>query len=107
MIWLSLALCFSGFTALCLSMDRHHQQVFGQKPPQPERLIFQIGGWLTLPIACAPCILEFGPSIGIALWLTELSLAALSVLLLLSYRPRLILPLALAAPSISLPLLLF
>lgn len=107
MIWLSLALCFSGFSALCLSMDRHHKQVFGEPPAHLERWMFRIGGWLSLVVSCWPAVIALGTSIGISLWITLLSVAGLAVVLLLSYRPRLMLPLAFAAPSIALPALLF
>ena len=29
---LALLLCYGGFTALCLSMDRHHAELLGRKP---------------------------------------------------------------------------
>lgn len=107
MIWLSLAFCFSGFAALCLSMDRHHKQVFGEPAPRLDRWMFRLGGWATLAISCVPTVLELGPSIGISLWVTLLSVAGLMVVLLLSYRPRLMVALAFAGPSITLPALLF
>lgn len=104
MIWVSLTLCFSGFVALCLSMDRHHRQVFAEESHRPERIILRIGGWLSLPLACTPCIIELGLSIGLCVWFTLLTVSGLLVVLLLSYRPRLVVPLAIAAPSVSLPL---
>lgn len=106
MLWLSLALCFSGFTALCLSMNRHHQQLFEDPPHRLERWIFRIGGWLTLLLASTPCLLELGPSMGLAFWVAEWSVAAMAVLLLLSYRPQIIIPVALGAPFITLPVVL-
>lgn len=107
MIWLSLALCFSGFVALCLSVDRHHEQILGKRPPAAVRQLLRTAGWLALAAAAAPCINPFGVSVGLALWTALLSVAALAQVLLLTYAPRLIVPLAFGAPSLTLPLLLF
>lgn len=107
MIWISLALCFSGFVALCLSVDRHHEQVLGKRPPVAVRQTLRLAGWLALLAASAPCINLLGISIGLALWAALLSIAALGQVLLLTYAPRLIVPLAFGAPSLTLPLLLF
>lgn len=104
MMWLSLALCFSGFTALCLGMRRHHQQLLEDPANPTERLFFQFGGGISLGLAYTPCWISLGPSIGFAFWAAELTGAALAVLLLLSYQPRLIISIALAGPFITLPL---
>lgn len=107
MIWLSLALCFSGFVALCLSIDRHHEQILGKRPHAATRLTLRLAGWLALATAAAPCINPLGVSVGLTLWAALLSVAALLQVLLLTYAPRFIVPLALGAPSFTLPLLLF
>ncbi|MBB3103851.1 DUF3325 domain-containing protein [Azomonas macrocytogenes] len=107
MIWPSLALCFSGFAALCLAMNRHYGQVFGTDAPADKRLPLQIGGWLMLAFAIFVCIDARGISVGIVQWIVQLTLAALALVLLLAYRPRLIVPLALVAPPVALLSLLF
>ncbi|HSX69616.1 MAG TPA: DUF3325 domain-containing protein [Pseudomonas sp.] len=103
MIELSLALCFSGFGAICLGLDRHHEQVFGRKPQTRRRQLLRALGWLLLACAVAPAIARLGPSIGIALWASALTLAAAAQVLLLSYRPRAIPSLSLLAPLLALP----
>ncbi len=102
MIGLSLVLCFSGFSALCLGLARHHEQVFGRKPAQRT-------AWALRLLACAiiPAVMALGMSVGLACWAALLSLAAALLVLLLTYRPRLIVPLALGAPPLVLPSLLF
>lgn len=107
MIWLSLALCFSGFVALCLSVDRHHEQVLGKRPPAALGRTLRFTGWLALLAAAAPCIDQLGVSVGLSLWAALLSIGAIVQVLLLTYTPRLIVPLAFGAPSFTLPLLLF
>ena len=101
MIWIGLALCFSGFTALSLSTERHHGQVFDNKGGARKRLALRVLGWLLLGGAIAPCIIGLGPSVGLAMWATLLSIAASGLVLLLTYKPSLIIPLAVGAPSLS------
>ncbi|WP_409976191.1 DUF3325 family protein [Xanthomonas graminis] len=61
------------------------------------------GGWLLLAAAFACCVTALGWSIGPVLWLGTLSAsAALLTYGLLPYRPRAIVPLALAAPPLGL-----
>lgn len=106
MITLCLALCFSGFGGLCLSLDRHHEQVFGRKPKLLKRHVLRVLGWLLLVCATAPAIALLGTSVGLALWASVLTLAAAAQALLLTYRPRLIPLLSLVAPFVSLPFLM-
>lgn len=105
MISLSLALCVSAFGSLCLGMPRHFEQVFKRKP-QP---LLQRGlrwlGWLLLGLAILPAIDALGPSVGLALWASALTIAAAGQALLLTYQPRLIMPISLLAPLLALPLL--
>lgn len=105
MIMLCLALCFSGFGGMCLSLDRHHEQAFGRKPQPLRRYVLRGLGWLLLAAALLPAIAQLGPSIGTALWTAILTLAGVVQALLLSYRPRLIPSLSLAAPLLTLPFL--
>lgn len=107
MISLSLVLCFSGFSALCLGLARHHEQVFGRKPAQCTAWALRLLGWLLLACAIVPAVMALGMSVGLACWAALLSLAAALLVLLLTYRPRLIVPLALGAPPLVLPFLLF
>ena len=106
MIELCLALCFSGFGALCLAIDRHYEQVLGNKTTTARRTLLRLLGWSLLACAIAPATARLGPTIGLALWASALTLAAAAQMLLLSYRPRLIVPLSIAAPPLALSLFL-
>ncbi|WP_376748305.1 DUF3325 family protein [Stutzerimonas nitrititolerans] len=64
-------------------------------------------GWLLLACAIVPAVMALGMSVGLACWAALLSLATALLVLLLTYRPRLIVPLALGAPPLVLPFLLF
>ena len=45
---LSLLMCYAGFTALCLSTDRHHGELLHSKPSARRRLGLRATGWLLL-----------------------------------------------------------
>lgn len=105
MISLSLALCISAFGSLCLGMPRHFEQTFQRKsPPLLSRALRGLG-WLLLGLAILPAIEALGPSVGVALWASALTIAAAGQALLLTYQPRLIMPVSLLAPLLALPLL--
>lgn len=106
MIALSLALCFSGFVALSLSMNRHHEQVFASKPGERRSRVLRLAGWLALGLAILPCIQAFSLSVGLALWVATLSVAAALLIVLLPYAPRMVTSLALLAPALSASFLL-
>lgn len=106
MIGLCLALCFSGFSALSLSAERHYAHVFARKPPPARGLLLRVLGWLLLAGAIAPAVIDLGPSVGLAMWTALLGLAATVQMLLLTYKPRLIVPLTLGAPALTFSLLL-
>lgn len=81
-------LAFAGFGALCLNMERHTRQVFGSVPKELFRLLALLIGWGLLAYSLVSAIDYYGVSVGITAWLGFLSLAAVAVLLLLTYTPR-------------------
>lgn len=102
----SLALSFLGFVALALAMDRHHGQVLDGRPDPRFRTLMRVAGTALLGFSAVPCVVAHGWSIGLTWWLGVLTAAVLPVVLLLTYRPQAIPPLALAAPLIALAPLL-
>jgi hypothetical protein len=101
MMLLGLALPYAGFTALCLAMERHHEHVFGRRRiPSLRRRVLQITGWLLLAVSLVPCFAVAGWGVGGVLWCGLLTAAALPLAILLAFRPRAVIPLAL----VSLPL---
>ncbi|MFO2462411.1 DUF3325 domain-containing protein [Pseudomonas sp. 15FMM2] len=91
---LALLLCYAGFSALCLSMDRHHGELLHRKPSPRRRLVLRLGGWLLLLVSIWPAVHLAGWSRGLVEWCAVLMLSALLLVLLLPYRPRLALILA-------------
>lgn len=91
---LALLLCYGGFTALCLSMDRHHGELLGRQPSARRRKTFKLGGWLLLAVSLWAAVAKTGWGLGLVEWFAVLMLSALLLVLLMPYRPRLALALA-------------
>ncbi|AGL82799.1 MULTISPECIES: DUF3325 domain-containing protein [Pseudomonas] len=91
---LALLLCFAGFTGLCLSLDRHHGELLGHKPSALRRHGLRLGGWLLLGLSLAAAVQGTGWSLGLVQWCAVLMFSALLLVLLLPYRPRLVLTMA-------------
>ena len=91
---LALLMCYAGFTALCLSTDRHHGELLHSKPSPRRRLGLRIAGWLGLTVSIWPAVAIAGWGLALVQWCAVLMLSALLLVLLLPYRPRLALILA-------------
>lgn len=102
MSWAGLLLEFCGLALLALKMERHHEQVFGDRPAIAPPLALAGAGWLLLGLAAMPPVARYGASIGLAVWVGELSIAAVAVLLLHAYAPRWVAPLLAAAAAAAL-----
>ncbi len=97
------ALGFAAFTALALAMDRHHEQMLGcRKVPQQQKLAFRIMGWLLLAASLWASVMGWGWSLGSAMWLGLLTLAAITLILLLGWRPRAARWTGIASPAVGL-----
>ena len=91
---LALLMCYAGFTALCLSTDRHHGELLHSKPSPRRRVGLRVLGWLLLSVSIWPAVSVVGWGQGLVEWCAVLMLSALLLVLLLPYRPRLALILA-------------
>ena len=80
---------FSGFAALSLAMDRHHEDSYGRgKSPGARRPWLRSAGTLALLLSLAACLAIQGPTQGWVLWLGVLTAGALVLVAVLSYVPR-------------------
>ena len=91
---LALLLCYAGFTALCLSMERHYSDLLGRKPALAMRRRMKVTGWLLLALSLWAAVSATGWGLGLVEWFAVLMLSALLLVLLMPYRPRLALSLA-------------
>ncbi|MFC7662340.1 DUF3325 domain-containing protein [Methylorubrum suomiense] len=87
---LNLSLCFAALTALCLSLNRHHTEVFQSKPSARRILLLRVLGWTGIGLSLTVAGVAEGWNFGPVQWIGTLTGAAVALVLLLSYRPRLI-----------------
>jgi len=80
---------FSGFAALSLAMDRHHEDSYGRgSSPGARRPWLRVAGTLGLLLSLAACLVIRGPTQGWVLWLGVLTAGAVVVIGVLSYAPQ-------------------
>lgn len=96
MLIVSILLAFAGFAMLAIAMPRHLEQVLGRGFELRFRNGVRVAGWVLLALSVLPCFVGAGLSIAWTRWFGALTFAALPVALLLTYRPRLLKPFALA-----------
>lgn len=88
MPWLALASSLTGFAALALAMSRHHKQVWRREPSRRRQLLLRLAGWGLLLASMGFCQAQVGWASGLIRWAGLLTVAALLVTLLLTYRPN-------------------
>ena len=107
MTGLGFALAYAGFSALCLAMERHHEQVFrSRRIPPRRRRVLAGGGWLLLGASALPLVHALGWGMGLVFWAGILTATAMPLAMLLTYAPRLALALAVFSLPAGLVLLL-
>ncbi|TBV08730.1 DUF3325 domain-containing protein [Stutzerimonas kirkiae] len=87
-------LAYVGMLALCLGLERHYKQVWQQAPAVWLRRTLRATGWVALAGSFAICVLHWGWAMGPVGWFGAISMAALALVLLLPYGPRLSVALA-------------
>ena len=86
---------YLGFALLAISQARHWRAVSkAAEPGRIGKLALRIHGGVWLLLALCLALFRDGPSFGALLWATVISMAALAVAFTLSWRPRLLWPLA-------------
>jgi hypothetical protein len=98
------ALCHAGFGALSVAMQRHYADMHGrgQEAPATLRRRLQAAGAAGLALAFAAAVLQAGGGHGPLIWLGGMTTAALALMMLLTYAPRRVAPLAQAAALVGL-----
>lgn len=81
-------LTYAALAALCLAMDRHHADVFGDDPPPRRRLALRVAGWALLGLSLWAAAAPRGWAYGSTQWTGMLALDGLLLIVLLPYAPR-------------------
>lgn len=90
MMLLAAALTFAGMLGLCAAMERHQGQILmAQLAPSRARLL-RLTGWLLLVAGFAAAVTARGWAIGSVTWVSLCGAAAVCVVLLLTFYPRLL-----------------
>jgi len=88
MLWLALVSSFTGFAALALALNRHHKQVWRREPSRRRQWVLRLAGWGLLLASLGLCQAQVGWASGLVWWAGLLTVAALLVIFLLTYRPN-------------------
>ncbi|WP_424811814.1 DUF3325 domain-containing protein [Roseococcus sp. YIM B11640] len=89
MLLLGTSLAYAGFLALCLSLERHYRDVVGGRPSSRRVLALRVLGWALIALSAWPCVSVWGWAMGSVGWFGLLTAAALGLVYLLPYAPRL------------------
>jgi len=84
------SLSFSAMVFFCLAMDKHRKQVLAQKTPTIMVRFFRPTAWLILLFTTYLSVGQFGWSIGIAVLFGALTISSLLLILLLTYRAKIV-----------------
>lgn len=87
---LAFSAALTGLSALSLAMDRHHEDCLGRgRVPSPAlRRWLRSGGALGLVLSLWAAIAGYGSAQGWVFWFGAMTVAALVVVLTLTYAPR-------------------
>ncbi len=77
-----------GFGSLCLSMDRHQEDLLGRELPARLRYLLRVLGWVMLALSYFAAVRGFGWTLGSVAWTGHLSLAAAIVVIGLIVHDR-------------------
>ncbi len=85
----ALLCAYAGMAGLCQGLERHYKQVWGRACPPMLRLLLRWGGWAGLLASLLLCAQAWGWAMGPVAWFGVISLAAVLLVMLLPYWPRL------------------
>jgi Protein of unknown function (DUF3325) len=97
---IAFTLAYAGLTAVCLSMERHYRLVWGQTPSVAAATALRVLGFVVLCVSVVPAVSSWSAAIGVIAWFGFMTLAALPLIFLLPYAPRVAAGLAVIAPTV-------
>ncbi|AAZ24950.1 DUF3325 domain-containing protein [Colwellia psychrerythraea] len=100
-MFLLTSLSFLVMVLFCLAMNKHREQVLTKTLPKVAILLFRPLAWLALLFIAYLSVALFGWSIGPAFLFGALTMATLLLIMVLTYRAKIIPQLALASLLIA------
>ncbi|WP_110946923.1 DUF3325 domain-containing protein [Pseudomonas bohemica] len=91
---LATLLCYIGFTALCLSMNRHYDDLIGGSLTLGRGRALKLLGWVALLLSLWVALASQAMGQALVQWFAALMGSAVLFVFVMSYRPRLALSLA-------------
>ncbi|GIU18392.1 DUF3325 domain-containing protein [Shewanella sp. MBTL60-007] len=85
-----LGFSYLAFGLLALAMFSHYRDTFGSAPSPTQAKVLYIAGWLAIGGTYWGCIANLGTAYGSILFFGLLSFSGLLVILMLSYRAKLL-----------------
>ena len=90
----AVAMALAGCAYLALSQGRHADAVLGRGADWPMKKAARPLGWCLVMASLGPCVLRDGGGFAALLWPLILSAAAITVAMVIAYRPRWLQPLS-------------
>lgn len=75
---------------LALAYETHWQQVFTDSKTQPSKRRLKLTGCVFIVLSALCCLMADHPSMAVLVWVMLLALAAMTVAMILSHKPRLL-----------------
>lgn len=101
-----LLLSIAALGCLCLSLERHARQATVRTPMTCWRAVLRVSGWLILASLTAIAVVRPGWGYSLLEWIGTLSLAALGVIALATWRARWLPRIVLLSVVTGIPMLL-
>lgn len=100
-------LVYLGMLLFSFSMEKHYKLVFTTNINKKIKVLAKIAGALLLGISLIILIKDIGVSLGITYWIGALSVVAVVIAFMYTYRPNLIIKLSILFLVVSLILIFF
>lgn len=98
---LATLLCYSGFTALCLSMSKHYSELRGARLGIARARLLRLSGWACLALSLGAALASTTLALALVQWCAALMGCALLLVFMLPFWPGLVLALAGSALGLS------
>jgi Protein of unknown function (DUF3325) len=97
-------IAFGALVGFSLTLERHQQEVLGRLLSGNVTRVLKLLAWVAFLVGYACLVISHGWLLGTVGWFGELTIGALTVVVLITFRPKITIPLALIGLVIGLAL---